>query len=319
MGNVLPLAGPCRRAEILAEVQRLQESDAVLAKSSHLNVIVASAEQIPHLLQEIGRQREITFRLVGEGTGREVDLDAFDEYYLHLFLWDNDKQQLAGAYRLGRADVILKNHGKRGLYTSTLFKFRRPFLEHLKDAVEMGRSFITPEYQRTAATLPLLWKGICVWISRNPQYRKLFGPVSISQDYHNLSQNMLIEFLKEHRLDSEMASHVRPRQPFKTSGDNSLMKEFISAKLNDIEDCSALISSLEQDQKGIPVLLKHYLKLNGTLISFNVDKDFSSVVDGLILVDLTKTQQRILMKYMGEARCQEYLAYHGIPLTDDKS
>lgn len=293
--------------ELSAEVERLRAHGAELARAGSLSVLVAAAADIPHLLREIGRQREIAFRLAGEGTGKEIDLDRFDAHYLHLFLWDDDRQRLAGAYRMGLADQILARHGRRGLYTSTLFKFRRPFLEHLGDAVEMGRSFIAPDYQRAAAALPLLWKGISLWMAAHPRYRKLFGPVSISQDYHHLSRHLLVEFLKDHRLDRELAPHVRPRQPFKPAADRALLRELVSARLDDIEDCAALISSLEADSKGIPVLLKHYLRLNGTLISFNVDRAFASVVDGLILVDLTRTDPRLLAKYMGAERCRAYL------------
>jgi putative hemolysin len=316
--GAVPVAGraPKLRAAMIEEVERLKESGAALAAAGNFSVIVATAEQIPALLQEIGRQREIAFRMAGEGTGREIDLDPFDSYYLHLFLWAEDRRELAGAYRMGLADEILKRHGRAGLYTSTLFKFRRPFLGHLRDAVEMGRSFIVPGYQRSPACLAMLWKGISIWVARNPRYRKLFGPVSISQDYHNLSRNMLVEFLKDNLMNGDLASHVRPRQPFKSGANRKLMREFISASLDDIEDCSALISSLETDQKGIPVLLKHYLRLNGTLLSFNVDKEFSSVVDGLTLVDLTRTDPRLLSKYMGERQCREYLAHHGISLPE---
>jgi len=296
---------------IWREVENVRVSGGALITVGNLSAMVANAMQIPQLLQEIGRQREITFRQVGEGTGNEIDLDRFDEYYLHLFLWDDKARRLVGAYRIGLADQILAEHGKRGLYTSTLFKFRDAFLTHLSDAVEMGRSFIVSDYQRTPTTLPLLWKGISIWMSRNPHYRKLFGPVSISRDYHHLSKNMLIEFLKDNRLNAELASQVKPRQPYKVDAKQQLMREFVSASLRDIEDCAGLISSLETDQKGVPILLKHYLRLNGTLISFNVDKAFSSVVDGLIMVDLTRTDPRLLARYMGEDACNAYLAIHG--------
>lgn len=303
---------PNDETAIWREVEGVRQSGGALATVGALSALVATAMQIPQLLQEIGRQREITFRQVGEGTGNEIDLDRFDDYYLHLFLWDDKARRLVGAYRIGLADQILATHGKRGLYTSTLFKFREAFLIHLNDAVEMGRSFIVRDYQRTPTTLPLLWKGISIWMSRNPRYRKLFGPVSISKDYHNLSKNMLVEFLKDNRLNAELSSQVIPRQPYKVDAKQQLMREFVSASLRNIEDCATLISSLETDQKGVPILLKHYLRLNGTLISFNVDKAFSSVVDGLIMVDLTQTDPRLLAKYMGENACKAYLRHHGM-------
>jgi putative hemolysin len=293
---------------ILHEVNALKERGACLVNQSGFSVFSAHSHEIPDTLQEIGRLREITFRQVGEGTGLEIDLDKFDRYYEHLFLWDEAKQRIAGAYRLGRADIILREYGPKGLYTNTLFMFEKPFLASLESAVEMGRSFITSEYQKSLSSLPLLWKGIALWMVKNPGYKKLFGPVSISKDYDKVSRRMMVEFLQENCLHEDLASFVKPRNPFRYLRGRKLMREFISADLRDVDDCSALISSVETDRKGIPVLLKHYLRLNGTLLSFNVDQQFSSVVDGLILVDLTETDPKLLAKYMGEDKCREWLA-----------
>jgi putative hemolysin len=300
------------RERLLSEVEALRSRGGCLVGQSGLSVFCAHSHEIPDTLQEIGRLRELTFRQVGEGTGNDIDLDKFDRYYEHLFLWDEHRQCIAGAYRLGRADIILREYGSKGLYTNTLFKFEKPFLANLESAVEMGRSFITKDYQRNLSSLPLLWKGIAHWISRHPGYTKLFGPVSISKDYDKLSRKFIVEFLQENCLHEDLASYVKPRNPFRYMRGRKLMREFISAELQDVDDCSALISSLETDGKGIPILLKHYLRLNGTLLSFNVDKDFSSVVDGLILVDLTETEPKLLAKYMGEEKCREYLAKHGL-------
>ncbi len=293
------------------EVEQLRAKGSVLASQGGLTVFVASANEIPHLLQEIGRLREVTFREVGEGTGEEIDLDKFDRYYLHIFLWDEKRDGIAGAYRLGRADIILREYGPKGLYTNSLFKFEKPFLSHLGNALEMGRSFVAPEYQRNMTALPLLWRGVLVWVGRNPHYRKLFGPVSISKDYDKLSRKLIVEFLEDQRMHPELAPMVRPRTPFRYGGGKRLLKEFISTELQDVDDCSAVISSLETDGKGLPVLLKHYLRLNGTILSFNVDKAFSSVLDGLIMVDVVEADPRLPSKFMGEAMWRAYLKYHG--------
>ncbi len=303
------------RERILREVTTLREQGKCLVSQGTLSVFCAKSAEIPTLLQEIGRQREITFQQVGEGTGKEIDLDKFDSYYEQLFLWDDEKQMLAGGYRLGRADQILQEHGPKGLYTNTLFKFEKPFLASLDQAVEMGRSFITKPYQRHLASLPLLWKGIALWMAKNPHYTKLFGPVSISKDYDSLSRKMMVEFLQDNCLHQDLASYVRPRQPFRYMRSRRMMREFISSRLQDVDDCSALISSVETDGKGLPILLKHYLRLNGTLLSFNVDKSFSSVIDGLILVDLRETEPRLLAKYMGEDAARQYLQHHGLTLA----
>lgn len=295
---------------MVEEIDRLRARGGRLVGQGGLSVYQAHSHEIPSLLPEIGRLREVTFREVGEGTGNDIDLDKYDRYYEHLILWDEEKEQVAGAYRLGRADMILREYGPKGLYTSTLFRFEKPFLANLECAVEMGRSFVVKAYQRNLASLPVLWKGIAHWIARNPRYKKLFGPVSISKDYSSLSRKMIVEFLQDNRMHPHLSNFVKPRNPFRYMRSRRMMREFISADLENVDDCSALVSSLETDGKGIPVLLKHYLKLNATLLSFNVDKDFSSVVDGLILVDFTEVDPRLLAKYMGEESCHEYLALH---------
>lgn len=299
-----------QQAHMVEEIDRIRARGGRLVGQGGLSVYQAHSHEIPALLPEIGRLREVTFREVGEGTGNEVDIDKYDRYYEHLILWDEEKEQVAGAYRLGRADVILREYGSKGLYTSTLFRFEKPFLANLEHAVEMGRSFIIKAYQRNLASLPLLWKGIAHWIARNPHYKKLFGPVSISKDYSSLSRKMIVEFLQDNRMHPHLSSFVKARNPFRYMRTRRMMREFISADLQNVDDCSALISSLETDGKGIPILLKHYLKLNATLLSFNVDKDFSSVVDGLIMVDFTETDARLLAKYMGEENCRRYLESH---------
>jgi len=157
----------------------------------------------------------------------------------------------------------------------------------------------------------LLWKAIMTWMGRNPHYRKLLGPVSISKDYDKLSRKLIVEFMEEQRSHPELSSMVKPRKPFRYLGGKKLLKEFISTQLQDVDDCSAVISSLETDGKGIPVLLKHYLRLNGTILSFNVDKDFSSVLDGLIMVDLLETDPRLPSKMMGEELWTAYKRHHG--------
>jgi putative hemolysin len=305
---------PDIQTRMVCEVDMLRARGGKLVGQGDLSVYQAHSHEIPCLLQEIGRLREVTFREVGEGTGEAVDLDKFDRYYEHLVLWDEEKEQIAGAYRLGRADFILREYGPKGLYTSTLFRFEKPFLSHLGNAVEMGRSFIVKSYQSRLASLPLLWKGIANWIARNPQYTKLFGPVSISRDYNSLSRKIMVAFLQDNKLHPQLASFVKPRNPFRYIRSRRLMREFISANLQNVDDCSALVSSVETDGKGIPVLLKHYLKLNATILSFNVDKDFSDVLDGLIMVDFTEVDTRLLGKYMGEENCRAYLAQHGIEM-----
>lgn len=264
-----------------------------LAEQGELEVYLATAREIPRILKEIGRLREVSFRAVGEGTGHEIDLDRFDEHYLHLFLWDRAQNQIAGAYRLAPTDQVIATHGPEGLYCSTLFEFEVPFLEHLNPALELGRSFVAPAYQKSLAPLLALWKGIATYVSRNPKYHRLFGPVSISQDYAPLSKDLIVRFLRENKWNRELGPLVRPLNPFPGQPE-------ISPRLESIDQVSARIAESEEDGKGIPILLKQYLKLNATLLEFNLDPAFSNCLDALILVDLHDAPPAILSRYMGK-------------------
>lgn len=278
--------------DLRSEVQNL-EASARLATQGNLEVYLATAQEIPNVLQEIGRLREISFQAVGEGTGHEIDLDRFDEHYLHLFLWDGEEHRIAGAYRLAPTDQIIAQQGPTGLYCSTLFDFQPAFLEHLNPALELGRSFVTPAYQKSLAPLLALWKGIATYVSRNPLYHRLFGPVSISQDYTPLSQDIIVKFLRENRWNRELGPLVRPLNPFPGNPE-------ISPLLESIDQVSARVSESEADGKGIPILLKQYLKLNATLLEFNLDPSFSDCLDALILVDLHDAPPAVLSRYMGK-------------------
>jgi putative hemolysin len=291
------------------EIERLPKNCMLIEKEG-LAVYLTQSNEIPHLLNEIGRLRELTFRQVHEGTGKAVDLDRFDAYYQHLFLWDRRNSQLIGAYRLGPVDRIIKKYGVQGLYSSTLFRFRAKFIERLGAAVEIGRSFIRCEYQKKYSSLLLLWQGIGTFISRNPKYRILFGPVSISRDYHSVSKNLLIRFLKENNTDSELSRFVKPRHPYRLKRVSGIDGKSISKMLKDIDDVSILISEIEEDGKTVPVLLRHYLKLNADLISFNVDHSFSKVIDGLIRVNLETTEPRLLKRFMGPEGFKKFSHYN---------
>jgi putative hemolysin len=294
-----PIIDAVPPALLAAEIARLP-AEALLVDQGPLQVFVARMAQIPATMREIGRLREIAFREVGEGTGRSLDLDAFDASYVHLFLWNKDKQELAGGYRLGLADRILEQSGVRGLYTSTLFKFREGFLDRLNPAIELGRSFVRPEYQRRPLSLALLWRGIGELVVRNPQYKVLFGPVSISNKYEGLSRRLMIEYLTRARGDEELAAMVTSRNPPKQRlrAEDRAVLETLAV---DEESLSGLIADLEDDDKGLPVLLKHYLKLNARLLGFNVDPAFGDCTDGLIVVDLRTTEPKVLKRFMGEA------------------
>lgn len=293
---------------LAAEVTALP-SECLLAAQKEMAVYVAGASRIPLCLREIGRLREMSFRDVGEGSGKSQDTDRFDLHYDHLFLWNRQTHEIAGAYRIGRVDRILDRCGPQGLYTNTLFRFKSIFLSHMRNALELGRSFIRTEYQRKHNCLALLWRGIGEFISRRPRYRVLFGPVSISQRYHTVSKNLMVEFLRKAHADTDFAGLVKPRRPYKPRPGRGVRPDKSFFYPESIEDVSMLISEIESDGKGIPTLIKHYLKLDAGFICFNVDKRFSNVVDGLVVVDLSGTEPRMLKRFMTESGFERFVRY----------
>jgi len=306
-----PVAPPAESAVLKREIENLS-ADQCLVQSGDFAVYIAQAGQIPNLLNEIGRLRELTFREVREGTGQPVDLDRFDGYYLHLCLWNRAKSELVGAYRFGLADRILRERGVQGLYTTTLFKFKRPLLARLEHAVEMGRSFIRSEYQKEYNCLSLLWRGVGQLMVRNPKYHILFGPVSISQDYHSLSKNLIVQFLRQAKFHPELSRYVKARAPYRAIRKALAARRTVAKLVDNIDDVSLLISEIEKDGKGVPILLKHYLRLNAQILSFNVDRQFSNVVDSLILVDLTRSDPKLLKRFMGSEGFKIFARNHGI-------
>lgn len=312
--KLAPIAEPQPQEAILAEIAALPK-EACITESSDFQVFIVRAECIPVILKEIGRLRELTFREVQEGTGTARDLDEFDEYYHHLFSWDPKAKRIVGAYRLGKTDEILKRFGPEGLYTSTLFKFKPGALDYFNPGFELGRSFIIPEYQRKHASLVMMWRGITRYIARNPEHHILFGPVSITAEYHKLSKDLMVQFLRNKNFDHEIASRIRAKNPPRRAKLKPKEREALKQSLRDIDDVSALISELETDRKGVPTLLRHYLKLNGQLLSFNIDPEFGQCLDGLIMVDFTRSNPKLLKQYMGPEAWESFASYHHLPLN----
>lgn len=290
---------------LLAEVSQLPAT-AFMLSSGKFDVFVTRAERSPILMAEIARLRELTFRSAGEGTGRASDVDRYDAYYDQLFVWDRESREVVGGYRIGHARSILARWGAGGLYVSSLFRLSPRLLAQLAGGLELGRSFVRPEYQRTYSPLLLLWKGIAHYVARHPENRFLFGPVSISNDYHPVSQRILVQFLARHFLADWHVSEVKPRQPVKQARRIEAGLDVLgrpdAALLDDV------LREFETDGKGMPVLLRQYLKLGGRILGFNVDPDFSRVIDCLLLVDLHETGEDVMARYMGKEGARAYFA-----------
>jgi putative hemolysin len=319
-GERLPIAEapqrvlePIVKAEpttVLAEEVDLLPRDQMLVQSDSNQVWYARADQIPHILREIGRLREVTFRDAQEGTGKSIDIDRFDNYYVHLFVWNVKNLEVAGAYRMGRTDIVFDKYGVRGLYTNTLFDYKAELLDQIRPALELGRSFVRKEYQRTYSALLLLWKGIGHYVAKYPKYRYLFGPVSINNEYDSISRQLIISFMQANNYDQALSGMIRARNPLRMQRIPGVDPEVNSVVVGNVTEISELLQEIESTQTDIPVLLRQYLKLGGKLLGFNVDPSFGGVLDGLLLVDLLETESRLLQRYLSKEGAQEFLAYH---------
>lgn len=294
-----PLRFPQRPKEVVEPiaVDKLEKeiasiADLKLNSQAEFDLFLAPAGRIPNILREIGRLREVTFRIVGEGTNKSIDLDEFDLYYDHLFLWDRERQRLAGAYRIGDGKRIMSRYGKRGFYTYTLFRMDRPMDRVLRRSFELGRSFIALEYQRQRLPLYMLWRGLLLHITANPDHQYLIGPVSISGTYSRISRSLIMEFVQQHHYDKEMAASVRPRNKFRIKPDKVDREALVQASMADLKRMDRLIAEVDPNETSMPVLLKKYLLLNARIIGFNRDPRFNDALDGLMVLDLTKLPER---------------------------
>lgn len=293
------------------EIQQLPPA-CLLHEQGNFAVFVAAAEQIPLTLRDIGRQRELSFRATGEGTGKDIDLDRFDQWYRHLFVWDRAAQRLVGAYRLGLVQPIVQQHGLEGLYTYSLFRFDTRFLARVGEAVELGRSFVAPEYQRQPQSLFLLWRGIGEYLGRLEGPQTLLGPVSISADYSATVRRLLTSLFLSGFSDPQLQRYVKPRTP-----DRQLplpISPSLLTGLMDIRRLDRLIFRLEQS-RGLPVLLRHYLRLNARFLGFNLDADFGNVLDGLVVVNLHRIHPKTLKRFMGPIHASKFIPQ---PLGKDR-
>lgn len=299
-------------AQALREELSAAGATRALLQSGDYQVLFAPASELPCTLQEIGRLREETFRAVGEGTGRALDLDSYDEYYWHLVIWNRADAEVVGAYRVCRMDEVVAQRGLEGLYSHTLFQLDPRLLESLGPALELGRSFVRLEYQRAYAPLMLLWKGLGQILVREPRYKVFVGPVSISRQYPAVARQLILEFLQLRHGAAGLAGWVRPRHPVRFAGRPEVEPALLAAEAADIDDVSRLVADLDPSLAGVPILLRQYVKLGGQMLGCSVDPAFSDVTDALLTVDLQRTERRVIEWFMGKREARQFLAYHGL-------
>ncbi|MGB2386656.1 MAG: GNAT family N-acyltransferase [Flavobacteriaceae bacterium] len=287
-----------------SEVDDLRAKNLRLLQSKNYEVYLAPAATIPNILREIGRLREITFREIGEGTNKAIDLDHFDTYYHHMFLWDTEAECLAGAYRMGLGTEIYEAFGIDGFYLQDLFRFEPELHYMMSKSIELGRAFIIKQYQQKPMPLFLLWKGIVHTTLRFPNHKYLIGGVSISNRFSNFSKSLMIEFMKSHYYDPYLAQYVHPKKEFKVKLKDADKDFVFDATEADLNKFDKIIDEIEPGALRLPVLLKKYIKQNARLIAFNVDPLFNNAVDGLMYIRISdlpdSTVRPVLEEFQAE-------------------
>ncbi|MCD0464536.1 lysophospholipid acyltransferase family protein [Flavobacterium sp. ENC] len=275
---------PASESAMIDEVNALRNSDCRLLQSKNYEVFFARAKAVPNILHEIGRLREITFREVGEGTNESIDLDKFDQYYHHMFLWDDETKKIAGAYRMGLGSEIYPKYGIEGFYLNDLFRFEPELHDMMHKSIEMGRAFIIKDYQQKPMPLFLLWKGIIHTTLRYPEHKYLLGGVSISNQFSDFSKSLMIEFMKSNYYDPYIAQYIHPKKAYKVKLKDA-DKDFIFDEAeSDLNKFDKIIDELEPGNLRLPVLIKKYIKQNARVVAFNVDPLFNNAIDGLMYI-----------------------------------
>lgn len=303
------ITGPISTEKMLVEIENLRKKDRRLLISKNYEVFLARAELMPYVLQEIGRLREVTFREVGEGTNKSTDLDKFDSYYHHMFLWDSDENKLAGAYRMGLGAEIFPRYGINGFYLQDLFRFEPELYQMMSESIEMGRAFIIKEYQQRPMPLFLLWKGIVHTTLRYPDHKYLIGGVSISNKFSEFSKSLMIEFMKSNYYDPYVAQYIKPKKEYRVrlkDADKDFIFDESEADLNKFD---RIIDEVEPGSLRIPVLIKKYIKQNAKVVAFNVDPLFNNAVDGLMYIRIADLPESTVKPVMEEFQAMMEMDY----------
>lgn len=300
--GILPVEAAIARPERRTELKKAVEAGQLLGRTPDGKAIYCyDGNDNATVLREIARLREITFRAVGEGSGKRRDMDRFDRYYRHLVLWAPEDLEIAGAYRLADAAAVVSSQGWAGLYSHSLFRFGENGFPYLEQGLELGRSFVQQRYWGKRS-LEYLWYGIGAYLKTNPQYRYLFGPVSISNAMPQMAKELLIFFYKLYFTGQETASCSR--NPFRFSRPVAeLAQSFAGDDYQ--QDLVHLKSLLGAMGTAIPTLYKQYTELcapGGVIfLDFNVDSDFGDCVDGLVVVDTGQLKPNKRKRYIDDS------------------
>jgi putative hemolysin len=301
-----PIADQVSRSRVEAELQVLRFDGGLVDEIGDFELFLMRGGRLPAVLHEIGRTREQAFRAADEGTGSALDLDEFDKYYDHLVLWHKKDRTIAGGYRLACTDGVIRRDGIRGLYTSTLFHYKPEFFAAAGPAIELGRSFVAPQYQKQFSPLFLLWRGIGEYVARSVGATVLMGAVSISRGYTEKSRELITRYFDLQHNSDPLRRLVRPRCVHHSRKLLPWEAMFL-CQVPDVDSLSREVAQLEPDRKGVPVLIRQYTSLGGRMLCFSRDERFSNVLDGLVIVDLRQADRAVLVKYLGRHRLERIL------------
>ncbi|MEM7002845.1 MAG: GNAT family N-acetyltransferase [Pseudomonadota bacterium] len=317
IGLPKPIANPTHMAEIRpphdpllvrAELAQLP-ADRLLMEFRHYQVYFGSAQEIPLVMDEIARLREVTFRAFQEGNGEAEDRDAFDLDYVHVFVWDVDRDSLVGAYRLGQTDKLRAARGNEGVYLSQFFDFDEAFFAG-PPVLEIGRSFVVPDYQKNHHSLYLLWCGISRYLIKHPQYRLLYGLASMSRLYDARAMAVMRDVLLEPRGDVRAAGERF--DPDLGERWQSYLQETRPITMRDLSQMvKALQSDAVNDAMDVPALIRHYHKLGATFHEIGVDHRFNNTPGLLLRLHAPSIPPKYLKMYFGD----EYPSY--VNYSDD--
>ena len=296
---------PADLSLMLAELDAIHEKS-FLYSASDYDCYLADYEDIPNLMHEIARLREETFRAIGEGTGKSLDQDEFDKHFKQMILWDKVKQKIAGCYRLGIGSEIVPKFGIKGFYVSTLVNIDESFSDKLSHTIELGRSFVSLEYQKEVLPLMLLLRGLSDVVVRYPEINHFIGPVSISSWYPKFYLSLIARFVSEnHAVEDELKDKVTPKTPFVPDYLKVDSDVLLKNNMNGVDKFDKFLFRLSNGEYRLPTLYKKYLKLNAKFLCFNVDPDFNDTLDSLLFLTFTDFPEDEVMPLFRDSSDEE--------------
>ena len=298
------LPPPMKSYQLVNELNKIRKKS-YLFSCAQYECFFADYNDIPNMMYELGRRREEAFRAIGEGSGKKLDTDTYDTYYKHLILWDKEENRLVGGYRLGMGKDIVEKKGIDGFYTSSLFKYKNQFKDILTKSIELGRSFVTVDYQKDILPLMLLLKGLMMVAYQHDDVDYFIGPVSISNWYPKFYKSLMVRYISSNFSCDELRSMVQARTPFTTDFLRTDADILLEHNTSSVEKFDRYMLKLSNGDYRLPTLFKKYLKMQSKFLCFNIDPDFNDALDGLLLLDFKNIPESELMMLMKDSSDEE--------------